>query len=128
MDDADENGMPTVEARLAKLEVEQGTDTAIIAALIATHPNLTQLRTQWAVMQQASSAEIRTAFADHPYLLQMVHMRMAYWLGVVQSAGTHPKRGGTDWVDGCVPKRFRDSASGPMDRSKKPADNGTAQR
>lgn len=65
--------------------------TATIAALIATHPNLTQLRTQWAVMQQASSAEIRTAFADHPDLLQMVHARMAYWLGILQSAGDAPE-------------------------------------
>ena len=30
--------MSTVEARLAKPEMEQGADTAIISTLIATHP------------------------------------------------------------------------------------------
>ena len=46
MDGEDENGMPTAEARLTKLQMEQGADTAIIAVLIATPPNLMQLRTQ----------------------------------------------------------------------------------
>jgi hypothetical protein len=44
----------------------------MLAALIATHPNPMQLRTQWAVMQQVSSAEIGPAFADHPDFPQMV--------------------------------------------------------
>jgi hypothetical protein len=46
---------------------------------------------QWAVMQQALSAEIRAAFADRPDLLQMVHARMAYWLGILQSSGDAPE-------------------------------------
>jgi hypothetical protein len=83
--------MPTVEERLAKLEVDQGADTAIIAALIATHPNPAALRSQWTAMRQAADADVRSMYAGHPELMQWFMFRIAVWQGVLQGPGNAPE-------------------------------------